>query len=71
MSPERNPFDLGLMMPVEVRAQELHVDRSTLVLNIPKYILGNKEKKEDVEPGTGICIAGEEQRYAYTYAYLV
>ena len=42
-SPERNPFNFGLIMPSEVQAQEIHPDKSTLVLNIPTYSLGSKD----------------------------
>ena len=46
-SPERNPFNLGLLMPTEVRAKELQVDQATLVLNIPGYILGSRDSYLD------------------------
>ena len=44
---ERNPFDLGLMMPKEVRAQEIMVDKSTLVLGTPAYVLGSRDSYLD------------------------
>ena len=46
-SPEKNPFDLGLMMPKDVRAQEILVDKSTLVLGTPTYVLGSRESYLD------------------------
>ncbi len=46
-SPERNPFNLGLMMPRAVKAQEIHVDKSTLILQIPTYTLGSRDSYLD------------------------
>lgn len=42
-SPEKNPFNLGLMMPQNVKSQEIRADRSTLEIRIPAYTLGTRE----------------------------
>ena len=44
---ERNPFNLGLIMPSTVNAQEIHVDQSTLVLKVPAYTLGSRDSYLD------------------------
>ena len=51
-SPERNPFNLGLFMPGNVKSQELYVDKSTLELKPPAYSLGNKESYLEYSEGT-------------------
>ena len=51
-SPERNPFNLGLFMPGNVKSQELYVDKSTLELKTPAYSLGNKESYLEYSEGT-------------------
>lgn len=48
---ERNPFALGLMMPYNVRAQEIRVDRSTLELKPPSYVLGSRDSYLDFSDG--------------------
>ena len=40
---ERNPFNLGLMVPVEVSSQIIQVDKSMLKIQVPDFTLSDKD----------------------------
>lgn len=44
---ERNPFNFGLIMPGNVQAQDIHSDKSTLVLKVARYSLGERDNYLD------------------------